>query len=63
MSIELLKVLVQPVAIERDEDGRIIGEKVGEAIALFTPEQISEYVDQLREQIDQANRNGTEAAR
>jgi hypothetical protein len=59
VSLELLKVLVQPVALERDAEGRIVGEKVGEATALFTPEQLSEFVAELRRQIEAANQNGT----
>lgn len=60
-TLELLKIMVQPVAIERDPDGRIVGEKVGEAVALFTPEQLIEYVEKLREEIDSANRDGARA--
>jgi hypothetical protein len=62
MTLELIKVLVQPVALERDENGRIVGEKVGEAVALFTPEQLPEYVAQLREQIEAANATPTNSA-
>jgi hypothetical protein len=53
--LELIKIMVQPVALERDPDGNIIGEKVGDPVALFTPEQLPEYVAQLREQIEAAN--------
>jgi hypothetical protein len=63
MSLEFLKVLVQPVALERDSEGQIIGEKVGEPVALFTPEQLSEYVAQLRGEIEQANTNETNGVR
>jgi hypothetical protein len=59
VSLEFLKVLVQPVALERDGEGQIIGEKVGEPVALFTPEQLSEFVAELRQQIETANQNGT----
>jgi hypothetical protein len=60
--LELLKVMVQPVVLERDADGRIVGEKVGEPVALFTPEQLPEFVAELRQQIEAANeaaRNGS----
>jgi len=53
--LELIKIMVQPVALERDPDGNVIGEKVGDPVALFTPEQLPEYVAQLREQIEAAN--------
>jgi hypothetical protein len=52
---ELLKVVVQPVVLERDPDGQIIGEKIGDPVSLFTPEQLPEYVSELRRQIDQVN--------
>jgi hypothetical protein len=55
MSLELVKVMVQPVAIERDADGKIVGERIGDPVALFTPEQLPEYVAQLRQQIEAAN--------
>jgi hypothetical protein len=58
VSLELVKVMVQPVAIERDADGRIVGERFGDPVALFTPEQLPEYVAQLRQQIEAANQNG-----
>jgi hypothetical protein len=58
MSLELIKIMVQPVAIERDDDGQIVGEKIGEPVALFSPEQLVEYVAQLRQQIDTVNANG-----
>jgi hypothetical protein len=58
VSLELLKVLVQPVVLERDPDGRIVGEKVGESVALFTPEQLAEFVAELRQQIEAANGAG-----
>jgi hypothetical protein len=53
--LELIKVMVQPVALERDPDGQIVGERVGDPVALFTPEQLPEFVAKLREEIEQAN--------
>jgi hypothetical protein len=55
MTLELIKVLVQPVAIERNSEGQIIGERTGEAVALFTLEQLTDYVAELRRQIEQTN--------
>jgi hypothetical protein len=55
VSLELVKVIVQPVALERDPEGRIVGEKVGEATSLFTPESLPEFVAELRRQIEAAN--------
>jgi hypothetical protein len=45
---EFVKVVVQAVALERDDDGNIIGEQLSEAVALYTPEQIAQYVENLR---------------
>jgi hypothetical protein len=49
--MELLKVIVQPVVLERDEDGVIIGEKLGEPTPLYTLDQITEFVQMVREQL------------
>jgi hypothetical protein len=59
MTLELIKVLVQPVAIERNNEGQIIGERTGEAVAIFTLEQLTEYVNELRRQINGSNDAGT----
>jgi hypothetical protein len=56
--LELIKIMVQPVVLERDPDGNITGERIGDPVALFTPEQLPNYVAELRHQIDQANVNG-----
>jgi len=62
VSLELLKVMVQPVVLERDPDGNITGEKIGDPVALFTPEQLPTYVAELRRQLEQANLNGAASA-
>jgi len=51
MTLELLKVLVQPVVLERDEDGNVVGERVGEVVPLYTSDQIGEFVQQLKDQL------------
>jgi len=50
-----VKILVQPVALERDADGKIVGEKTGEAVALYDLDAVAEYVEQLRQAIEQQN--------
>jgi hypothetical protein len=55
MTLEFLKVIVQPVTLERDETGAVIGERVGDPIALYTVGQLVEFVDALRASIDAAN--------
>jgi hypothetical protein len=46
---------VQAVVIERDEEGRIVGEKLSEPTALFTPEQLPEFVEKLRSELAAAD--------
>ena len=61
--LELLKVVVQPVAIERDPDGRVTGEKLGEAVSLYTPDSLVEFVAKLRQEIEAANAAPTDGDR
>jgi hypothetical protein len=60
--LELIKIMVQPVVLERDPDGNITGERIGDPVALFTPEQLPNYVAELRRQLEQANVNGAASA-
>jgi hypothetical protein len=53
VSYELLKVIVQPVLLERDELGCIVGERVVESVAIYDLGQLAEYVDAFREQLRQ----------
>ena len=55
MSLELLKLMVQPVVLERDADGRIVGEKVGEATAIFDLDHLTAYAERLLAEIAAAN--------
>jgi hypothetical protein len=55
MSAELLKIIVQAVVLERDEEGRITGEQMSPPTVLYTPDHLSEYVSKLQEDIDAAN--------
>jgi len=53
--LELLKVIVQPVLLERDEDGAIVGEKVGEPVPIYDPDTIAEYVTTIRLEVFRLN--------
>jgi hypothetical protein len=55
MPAELLKVIVQGVVLERDKEGRIVGEQLLQQVVLYTPEQLGEYVSNLQAEIDAAN--------
>jgi hypothetical protein len=53
--LELVKLLVQVVALERDADGKIIGEKLSEPTALYDLDTVSDFVENLRREIETAN--------
>jgi hypothetical protein len=55
VTIELLKLLVQAVCIERDSDGAIVGERTGDVATLYAPAQIGPFVDALQAEIANAN--------
>ena len=55
MGLELLKILVQPVVLERDADGAITGERVGETTALYTRAEVEKFLDNLEAQIKREN--------
>lgn len=54
MKLELLKFLVQPVVVER-EDGKIIGERIADPVALYTEQQVREYFEAFTAQLEQLN--------
>jgi len=49
--LELLKVIVRAVILERDEDGQVIGEQLSEPVALYSPEQYDEWLAQVRAEL------------
>lgn len=53
--LELLKVIVQPVILERGEDGSVVAERLLDVKALYTSEQVEKYISEIREQIESAN--------
>jgi hypothetical protein len=56
MMLELLKVLVQPVVLERDENGKSIGEKLGEPTACYDRDQLMKFFDSLEQSVENENR-------
>lgn len=56
MSAELLKLLVQAVIIERDADGKIIGERLTAAKPLYTQADIDEFVATVHAEIAAFNK-------
>jgi hypothetical protein len=58
MSLELVKLIAQPVILKRDEAGRITGEELGQATPLYSLEELATFWQTLEEQIAQANEGG-----
>jgi hypothetical protein len=54
-SLEFNKLVVQPVVIERDADGRITGERIFDPTPIHTEEQAVEFMRTLRSSIDIMN--------
>ena len=54
-SLELLKIVAYAVIIERDANGRIVGEHRTHDESLFTPEEIGGYYDKSRAEVDRGN--------
>lgn len=53
--LELLKLVVQPVILRRDESGKAIGEEVGPQASFYSVESIAEYIADLEAQVAAAN--------
>jgi len=53
--LEFLKVIVQTVVLERDEDGSIVGERLSEPTPLYSPDDIVRFVEEIKRQIVIAN--------
>jgi hypothetical protein len=53
--LELLKVIVQPVVLERNDDGEVVGERLGDTLPLYTQVQVEEFFATLRTQLSAHN--------
>jgi hypothetical protein len=53
--LELLKIIVQPVVLERDDDGHPLGERLGEATAFYDADSVAEYIEAIRGELQAAN--------
>jgi hypothetical protein len=53
--LELLKVVVRAVVLERDEDGNVTGERLTEPVVLYNLDQYEEFVTNLRAELGGAN--------
>lgn len=65
MKLEFLKIIVQAALIERDDDGEVVGERLSEPTALYTTDQIVNFIDSLKSELVNANaqENGNRAQR
>jgi hypothetical protein len=43
VSLELFKFVVQPMFIERDDDGEILGEQAAEPIVFYSPTKLEQW--------------------
>jgi len=61
--IEPYKYLLQPVAIERDQDGRIVAERVAQVITVFNAEEAARAVIEFEASLAQmtASEDGNQA--
>jgi hypothetical protein len=58
MSIEPFKYLIQAVAIERDDAGRIVAERIAEVVTVFNAEQAAEAVREFERAVTQITTEG-----
>lgn len=55
MSVELLKVLVQPIVLERDDAGAIVRERFGEPVPLYSLADVAGFVATVEAELERAN--------
>lgn len=48
---EVFKYLVQPVLLERNGDGEVIGETALDVVAVYTREQLNELADRTEQSL------------
>jgi len=58
MSYELLKLVVTPVVLERDETGQVINERHAEAIPVFNLAQLQALWETVQRELARANADG-----
>jgi hypothetical protein len=55
MTVELLKLIIRAVILERDADGKITGETVSDPEVIYDLSQLELFVNTMQQQIEQAN--------
>jgi hypothetical protein len=56
--IEPFKYLIQPVAIERDESGRITGEKPAQVLVVYSAAEAVTAIEQFEQELHRLNEEG-----
>ena len=51
MSLRILKYIIQPVLLEEDEDGNVVAEHVGDAVAVFGSGKLAAFDEMLTKQV------------
>jgi hypothetical protein len=51
MRLQPLKFIVQAVALELNDDGNVVGERVSEPVALYRPEDVIDFVQSFPERL------------
>jgi hypothetical protein len=52
---EFLKLIVQPVCLERDVDGNIVGERPAEPTALYSLESVGPFIKAIQDELVRVN--------
>lgn len=60
--LEPLKYIVQCVALERDEHGKIVGERPTQAQPAYSYDEIQRIVSEFQQEIERLNEQGTNGA-
>lgn len=58
MPIEPFKYLVQPVAVERDDNGRVVREMPAEVVSVYSAEQAVQAITEFESTLEEMSRNG-----
>lgn len=58
MSVEPFKYLIQPVAVERGDDGRVLREVPAEVIAVYNQDQAVEAILGFEKHLLEQSQNG-----
>ena len=62
MTLEPFKYLIQCIAIERDESGRVVTERVAQAQTVYAPNDVMTVMHDFEMELERLNRNGSNGA-